>query len=95
MLSHLAFAALCYLVMFLLTWLNLPGAFDLYSDSPNLGFFLVLAMFNVGLAQILYAVPLWLWLRRKGRFDTAKGIAIGSVITVLINGSCFIFLLNP
>ncbi len=49
----------------------------------------------VGLAaffvwQLLYVVPLILWLRRRGRVAMAKGVVIAAVLTALVNGACFL-----
>lgn len=46
-------------------------------------------LFGIGLTQLLYAVPLYLRLQRRGHVEMAKGVVIGAVITFLLNGSCF------
>ncbi|MFQ4139020.1 hypothetical protein PGN35_022170 [Nodosilinea sp. PGN35] len=40
--------------------------------------------------QLLYAIPLVLTLRRRGRRAMAKGVIIAAVLTALVNGACFI-----
>ncbi|MDZ7961953.1 MAG: hypothetical protein RMY34_29445 [Aulosira sp. DedQUE10] len=40
--------------------------------------------------QLLYVIPLCLWLRRRQRLAMMKGVIIGAVITALLNGSCFL-----
>lgn len=48
----------------------------------------------IGIFQLLYIIPILLWLRRDRRWSYMKGVAIGVVITALLNGGCWIFLLN-
>jgi hypothetical protein len=43
----------------------------------------------IGLTQILYAVPLCLSLSRQDRPAVVKGVWIGVVLTLFLNGSCF------
>lgn len=38
-----------------------------------------------GTTQVLYAIPLALWLQQQRQFRALQGVAIGSVITVLLN----------
>ncbi|MGB3292125.1 MAG: hypothetical protein WBB01_03915 [Phormidesmis sp.] len=54
----------------------------------------VFGIFGIGLTQLLYVVPLCIWLHRQGRVDTAKGVIIGAVLTLLLNGGCFIVMLE-
>lgn len=48
----------------------------------------------IGVIQLVYVLPYGIWLRRRGRSETLKGIMIGAVITVLINGGCFVVLVT-
>lgn len=50
------------------------------------------AAVGISLSQLLYAVPLIIYFRRRRRFNAAKGVVIGAVITVLLNGGCFVLL---
>ncbi|MEL6775781.1 MAG: hypothetical protein AAFO06_00880 [Cyanobacteria bacterium J06597_16] len=76
------------LLMFLLVWIE---SF-ITPNSSDLASFLLLAFFGIGITQLLYVVPLALWLRNRGRFDTMKGVVIGAALTVLLNGSCFVIM---
>ncbi|BAY24818.1 hypothetical protein NIES2100_46150 [Calothrix sp. NIES-2100] len=40
--------------------------------------------------QLLYVIPLCIWLRRQQRLAMMKGVIIGAVITALLNGGCFL-----
>ncbi|MBA3924097.1 MAG: hypothetical protein H0X31_21330 [Nostocaceae cyanobacterium] len=44
------------------------------------------------LLQLLYVIPLILWLRRRQYLGMMKGVIIGAVITALLNGGCFLLL---
>lgn len=79
---------LACLLMFLVAWIT-----TLIGSVPiALRFVMLYAFFGIGITQLLYVIPLSLWLRHVGRFDTMKGVVIGAVITLLLNGSCFLWL---
>jgi hypothetical protein len=44
--------------------------------------------------QLLYAIPLILWLRRQQKLALMKGVIIGAVITALLNGVCSLLLVR-
>jgi Na+/proline symporter len=44
---------------------------------------------GIGISQFFYLIPVMLVFRRKNRFEVIKGISIGIVLTILINGLCF------
>ncbi|MEM6449229.1 MAG: hypothetical protein AAF703_02840 [Cyanobacteria bacterium P01_D01_bin.105] len=50
---------------------------------------------SLGLSQVVYALPLGLWFRRRRRFAVMKGIVIGAVITFLLSGACFVIFFGP
>lgn len=54
----------------------------------------VIYTFAIGISQLLYVVPLCIWLKRKNRMSMMKGVIIGAVITALLNGGCWIIVLN-
>lgn len=55
---------------------------------------LLFELFSIGLTQVIYVVPLCMWLRRRRQLDMMKGVIIAATITVLLNGSCFLVVLN-
>lgn len=65
---------------------------NFFSSLSNLLILFLYAVFGIGLTQFLYVVPLCFWLRKRERFDTMKGVMIGAVLTLLLNGSCFLLL---
>ena len=51
-------------------------------------------VFAIGISQLLYVLPLCIWLNRRRQLGMRNGVIIGAVLTALLNGSCFIYLLN-
>jgi hypothetical protein len=49
-----------------------------------------LSVFGLGLVQALYVVPLCLYLDRRQQHAVVMGILIGAVLTLLLNGGCFV-----
>jgi hypothetical protein len=44
--------------------------------------------------QLLYVIPICIWLKRNRNPFMMKGVIIGAVITGLLNGSCFLIYLR-
>lgn len=59
---------------------------------PWLGTALIYASFGIGLTQLIYVIPLCVWLRRRRHFGRMKGVIIGAVLTMLLSGGCFLML---
>lgn len=47
---------------------------------------------GIGIAQLLYVIPVILWLRRQRKWGLMKGVIIGAVLTALLNGGCWLWL---
>jgi len=60
----------------------------------TLNILLFYAFIAIGFTQLIYVVPLCIWLRSKGRFDTLKGAIIAALVTLLLNGACFLLFLG-
>ena len=58
--------------------------------SRILGDLLFYALFGIGFTQLIYVLPLCWRLQRRERTDTLKGVAIAALLTLLLNGGCFI-----
>ena len=54
----------------------------------------ILVIASIGVAQLLYALPLALWLKRKRKRSMMKGVIAMGVITALINGGCFLVMVS-
>jgi hypothetical protein len=48
----------------------------------------VIGGFSFFLLQLLYVIPVTLWLKRRQQYGLMKGVIIGAVITALLNGGC-------
>ncbi|MEO0538246.1 MAG: hypothetical protein AAF215_30845 [Cyanobacteria bacterium P01_A01_bin.123] len=93
----------CHLIAWVLVSLILTAAAALFSILPGgsdafsgiLGSFPIVgfaAFFGVGVFQLLYVVPLIIYLIRKRNFALMKGVIVGAVLTALVNGGCWIML---
>lgn len=54
--------------------------------------FLGIALFGIGISQLMYVIPVIFWARSKQKWGLMKGVIIGAVITALLNGGCWIIL---
>jgi len=52
--------------------------------------FFISAIAVSGILQLLYLVPLCIWLKRKNQLSMMEGVIIGAVITILLNSFCFL-----
>ncbi len=43
----------------------------------------------IGITQIAYLAPLYAYFAKWGRQEVGKGIILGAIVTLLLNGSCF------
>jgi len=84
-----AFANILALLSILLLILSI------HLNSGGYGYF-VLGTIGVGgffIWQLLYLIPLCIWLKRKQKKLIIKGVIIGAMITALINVSYVLFLI--
>jgi Na+/proline symporter len=58
-------------------------------NSGTIGLIFSISVFWIGIAQFVYLIPVMLVFRKRNRFEVIKGISIGIVLTILINGLCF------
>jgi hypothetical protein len=70
---HLGFGLL---FLFVRSFLNSSGFFDVH-------------FLGIGIAQFVYLLPVARHYKNKQRFEVVKGISIGAVLTILVNGACF------
>lgn len=55
--------------------------------------FPIVALFAIGLVQLLWAVPGAVWAYKSGRKGVGHGILIGAALVLLVNGGCFALVL--
>ncbi|MBD0343625.1 MAG: hypothetical protein ICV63_02060 [Coleofasciculus sp. Co-bin14] len=56
--------------------------------------FLVFTIPFIGLVQLFYVVPIAIRRRNRQQWESMKGVIIGAVITVLLNGGCWLWFLG-
>jgi len=70
-----------------------------YLALQNYGssFFVIPALSSAGISitQLIYIIPVIIWLNRRRQFALKKGVIIGAVITALLNGGCYLILSLP
>jgi Na+/proline symporter len=71
---------------FLLLMLLIYASMNYNSVTGSIFFF---QFFWIGIAQFIYLIPVMLSFRRRERFEVVKGISIGAILTVFVNGVCF------
>lgn len=67
----------------------LSGLIFGYSSYSYIGIWII-GSWGFFLWQMLYVIPLCIWLKRQQRLAMMKGVIIGAVITALLNGTCFL-----
>jgi hypothetical protein len=76
--------ALLINIVVLIGLANLP-----FSPGSSTNFLL---MVLIGLVQLVYLVPIGIWLRATGRTETLQGVIAAAAITLLLSGACFALL---
>lgn len=69
-----------------LTVVGIAAATLFGSFTARIGFVLLL---GIGVAQVLWILPAFLYFQRRGQRETAKGILIVAGICLLLNASCW------
>ena len=59
-------------------------------NLSNIAVLLAIALLGIGIAQLVYVVPMIIWLYRQRKWELMKGVIIGAVITALLNGGCWL-----
>lgn len=52
----------------------------------------IFSIFGIGVAQLIYIIPLIIYLARRKAWALMKGVIIGAIFTALLNGGCWFFL---
>lgn len=83
-------------LLFFLSALHAPltAIFPSLKGSYGIPFFMA-ATGGLSFYQLLYAIPLYVWFRRRRSAAIAKGITLGAVLTALLCGACFLVFLGP
>jgi hypothetical protein len=62
--------------------------YSIVGDSSVITSVLRIGYFWIGITQFIYLIPAIRCFRLRGRLEVVKGIVIGAILTILINGSC-------
>jgi cation transport ATPase len=82
-LLHFVFTLLWFGISVLLTLV-----FPFFNHNYNF-FFLFIPIVALSLTQAIYLIPAYIHFTRKQRPEVGKGIILGAIATLLINGACF------
>ncbi|MFN6517640.1 MAG: hypothetical protein RMY29_024580 [Nostoc sp. CreGUA01] len=55
---------------------------------------IVYGIYGFSIWQLIYVIPLCLWLKNKGKISVMKGVIIATIITFLIHVGCFLLVVN-
>jgi len=47
-------------------------------------------LFHIGIAQLIYIIPVAFLIARQREWEKMKGLILGAVITALLNGGCWL-----
>ena len=50
-------------------------------------------VFSIGLSQLVYAIPLFVYFKQQGRISALQGAMLGAILTVFFGFRFFLFLL--
>ncbi len=80
---HIAFTVIWFGISALLTMV-----FPFFNRDYNV-LLLFIPIAIIGITQIIYLIPAYIHFTRKQRPEVGKGIILGAIVTLLINGSRF------
>jgi hypothetical protein len=58
------------------------------SDGYNVLLLLFAPLIFFGIVQIVYLLPAYVYFAKKGRSEVCKGIVVGGLVTLMVNGAC-------
>ncbi len=85
---HILAATLIFGILLFISMVQTPISTD-YKWLPLILF----PSLGIGLFQLIYVIPVVLWLRNKEYWGMMKGVIIGAVVTAFLNGGCWLLLL--
>lgn len=60
--------------------------------SDAVGLIAVYGLFGIGLSQMIYITPVLIYLRKRQAWGLFKGVIIGAILTILLNGGCWLLI---
>jgi hypothetical protein len=77
---------------FTLLWLGIAAlltmVFPFFNQNYNV-FLLFIPIATLSLTQSIYLIPAYIHFTRKHRHEVGKGILLGAIATLFLNGACF------
>lgn len=68
-------------------------SFLLGKISSSINYEVVYFILGTSIYQLIYVIPIIIWLKRQREWGQIKGIIIGAVITALVSGTCYVVVL--
>lgn len=67
------------------------GSISSFLGIYSIASILLFSALGIGITQLIYIIPLIIWLIRKRKWGLMKGVIIGAVLTLLLNGGCWLW----
>jgi hypothetical protein len=90
--AHFIAIVLGFILGYILVLISSASTGAVSSLSGMMSTALLFGFFGIGLSQWLYVTPLLIRLHRREKWGLFKGVLIGALLTMLLNGSCFAWL---
>ncbi|MEO1636317.1 MAG: hypothetical protein AAFS04_14695 [Cyanobacteria bacterium J06631_9] len=87
---HVVYVVIVFFLPIFLEWLNFQSSDPYFALTVWFT-----GLLSIGLAQLLYVVPFYIFFRKKRKLEIAQGVAVMAVITLLLSGGCFLVLFSP
>jgi RsiW-degrading membrane proteinase PrsW (M82 family) len=79
-----------FMLVLILHIIIFAALFSLGSIYSQIGYLTLYAFLGVGISQILYIVPVVIFLVYRQQLEITKGVILGAVITALANAGCWL-----
>ena len=93
--AHMLAIAVEFVLAYILALISPTSSSAVSSFASTAGTVLLFSFFGIGIAQWLYVTPLLIRLRRREKWALFKGVLIGALLTMLLNGGCFLWFFHP
>jgi O-antigen/teichoic acid export membrane protein len=93
--AHIIAIVAGFILGYILILIGSASSGAVSSFSNMIATVLLFSLFGIGISQWLYVTPLLIRLRRRERWGLFKGVLIGALLTMLLNGGCFLWFFHP
>ncbi len=86
----------CVLGLHILAFISggLIGSIAISLGIDSIGNILLYLAIYIGITQLIYIFPIMILLIRQRNWGVLKGVIIGAVITALLNGGCWLWVIG-